>query len=293
MWKKLVCLTSIVLVLALASTNVVFGGTVWETRISNGNDDAEEDVSGGGIDLSSSDLEMLDDGGLQVIGLRFVDIPIPKGAIIDNAYVEFTCDETKSGTLPVSLLIEGELNPNPVTFSSATNDVTKRPRTTVKTIWVPANWTEVGQTDQTSDITAIIQEIVDLEGWASGNALALIISDDPDNPSDGVRCAEASNDPAGAPLLHIEYRGKYAMQPTPADGSIYEDTSAVLSWLAGLGAVSHDVYFGDNFDDVSEGAGDTFQGNQVETFFTVGVPGTPVPDGLVPGTIYSWRIDEL
>jgi hypothetical protein len=121
----------------------------------------------------------------------------------------------------------------------------------------------------------------------------LIISDDPDNPSQGVRCAEASNDPAGAPLLHIEYRGKYAMQPTPPDGSLYEDTSAVLSWLAGLGAVSHNVYFGDDFDHVSEGTGDTFQGNQVETFFTVGVPGTPVSDGLVPGTTYYWRIEEI
>ena len=293
MCRKLVYLTSFVIVLALASTNVVLGGTIWEVRVSSGNDDAEEDVIGGGIDLSSSDLELLDDGGLQVIGLRFVEIPIPKGAIVDQAYVEFTCDETKSGTQPVSLLIEGERNPNPVAFSSATNDITARPRTAARTIWVPANWTEVGQTDQTSDITAIIQEIIDLDGWASGNALALIISDDLDNPSQGVRCAEASNDPAGAPLLHIEYRGKYAMQPTPPDGSPYEDTSAVLSWLAGLNAVSHDVYFGENFADVRDGTGDTFQGNQVETFFTVGVPGTPVPDGLVPGTTYYWRIDEI
>jgi len=290
--RNFVCLTFIVLILALAGTNAAFGGTIWETRISNGNDDAEEDVSGGGIDLSSSDLELLDDGGLQVVGLRFVDIPIPKGAIIDNAYVEFTCDETGSGTLAVSLLIEGELNPNPATFSNATNDVTKRARTTAKTVWVPADWTEIGQTDRTSDLTAIIQEIIDLDGWAQNNALVLIISDDPDNPSKGVRCAEASNDPAGAPLLHIEYRGKYAMQPTPADGSLYEDTMAVLSWLAGLNAVSHDVYFGDNYDDVTAGTGDTFQGNQVETFFTVGIPGTPAPDGLAPGVTYYWRIDE-
>ena len=293
MCRKSIYLISFVLVLILAGSNGVLGGTVWETRVSNGNDDAEQDVSGGGMDLSSSDLEMLDDGGLQVIGLRFVDIPIPKGAIVDKAYIEFTCDETKSGTSPVNLLIEGELNPNPAAFSNATNDITSRPRTSAKILWSPANWTEVGQTDRSSDITAIVQEIIDLDGWAGGNALVFIISDDPDNPSKGVRCAEASNDPAGAPLLHIEYRGKYAMQPTPPDGSLHEETSAVLSWMAGLRAVSHDVYFGDNFDDVSAGTGDTFQGNQVETFFTVGVPGTPVPDGLVPGTTYYWRIDEL
>ena len=61
---RIVCLISLVLALGLISTNVAFGGKVWESRIDSGNDDAEEDVSGGGIDLSSSDLEMLDDGGV-------------------------------------------------------------------------------------------------------------------------------------------------------------------------------------------------------------------------------------
>ncbi len=297
MCRKAFFLTSVALVLVLGGTNVVSGGAVWEARVSSGSDDSEEAVSGGGIDLNSSDLEMpyenAGKGNPQVIGLRFVDIPIPKGAIIDKAFVEFTCDETKDGGLPVSLLIEGESNPNPVKFSEATNDITKRPRTTARTVWVPANWTQVGQKDRTTEITAIVQEIIDMDGWASGNALVLILRDDPGKPSQGLRCAEASNDPVNAPLLHVEYRGKYAMQPNPPDGSLYEDTSAVLSWLAGLNAVSHDVYFGDSFDDVRDGTGETFQGNQVETFFTVGVPGTPVPGGLVPGTTYYWRIDEV
>jgi len=290
-------LTSVVLGLVLAGTNVASGGAVWESRVSSGSDDSEEAVSSGGIDLNSSDLEIpyenAGKGNPQVIGLRFVDIPIPKGAIVDKAFVELTCDETKDGALPVSLLIEGELNPNPVKFSEATNDITKRPRTTAKAVWVPANWTQEGQKDQTSDITAIVQEIINLAGWASGNALVLIFRDDPGKPSQGLRCAEASNDPANAPLLHVEYRGKYAMQPNPPDGSLYEDRSAVLSWLPGLNAVSHDVYFGDSFDDVRDGTGDAFQGNQVETFFTVGVPGTPIPGGLVPGTTYYWRVDEV
>ncbi|MHC4703735.1 MAG: PA14 domain-containing protein, partial [Planctomycetota bacterium] len=295
MYRRLICLVSLVLMPGLVGTNVAFGGKVWESRVSSGNDDAEEDVSGGGIDLSSSDLEMLDDGGLQVIGLRFVDVPIPKGAIIDDAFIEFTCDETKSGTQPVSLLIEGELSPDTVTFANVSGNITSRPTTTANVIWVPANWTEVGQKDQTSDITSIIQEIVDQDGWASGNALAIIIRDDPDNPSQGIRCAESASDKSNAPLLHIEFRGKFAVEPIPADGGLYEDTSAVLSWLPGLNAVSHDVYFSENLADVEAGTPGApgFQGNQVETFFTVGIAGTPVPDGLVPGTTYYWRIDEI
>jgi hypothetical protein len=53
------------------------------------------------------------------------------------------------------------------------------------------------------------------------------------------------------------------------------------------------VYFGENFNDVNDGTGDTFQGNQTDTFFVVGFPGFPYPEGLVPGTTYYWRIDEV
>ena len=85
----------------------------------------------------------------------------------------------------------------------------------------------------------------------------------------------------------------YASSPEPADGSYVNDTWANLSWRAGDFAVSHDVYFSDNLDDVDNGAGDAFRGNQTTTFHVVGFPGFAYPDGLVPGTTYYWRIDEV
>jgi len=84
-----------------------------------------------------------------------------------------------------------------------------------------------------------------------------------------------------------------AFGPNPADGELYPDTWVNLSWQPGDFAVSHDVYFGDNFDDVNDGAEGTFQGSQAETFIVVGFPGFAYPDGLVPGTTYYWRIDEV
>jgi hypothetical protein len=66
-----------------------------------------------------------------------------------------------------------------------------------------------------------------------------------------------------------------------------------LSWSPGDFAVSHDVYIGDNYDDVDSGAEGTFQGNQATTTLTLGFPGFTYPDGLVPGTTYYWRIDEV
>jgi hypothetical protein len=84
-----------------------------------------------------------------------------------------------------------------------------------------------------------------------------------------------------------------AYDPNPANGVLYEDIWVSLSWSAGDTAISHDVYFGENFDDVNDGVAETFQGNQPSVFFVVGFPGMPYPDGLVPGTTYYWRVDEV
>ena len=81
--------------------------------------------------------------------------------------------------------------------------------------------------------------------------------------------------------------------PDPIDGSLLSDTWTNLSWRAGDFAVSHDVCIGEDFDAVNQGAEDTFIGNQGDTFIVVGFPGFPYPDGLVPGTTYYWRIDEV
>jgi len=64
-------------------------------------------------------------------------------------------------------------------------------------------WTTVGEAgpdQQTPQLAAIIQEIVDRAGWTDGNAIVIIIT------GTGKRTAESYNgNPVAAPLLHIEY----------------------------------------------------------------------------------------
>jgi hypothetical protein len=86
-----------------------------------------------------------------------------------------------------------------------------------------------------------------------------------------------------------------AFRPSPADGALHMDTWVNLSWAAGAFAVSHDVYLGDNHDDVENAArnSELFRGNQTLTFLVAGFPGFAYPEGLVPGTTYYWRIDEV
>jgi len=73
-----------------------------------------------------------------------------------------------------------------------------------------------------------------------------------------------------------------ASNPSPADGATKVALSGtILSWTAGTGATSHDVYFGTN---PTPGPSE-FQGNQTDTTFD--------PGDLVKLTMYYWRIDEV
>jgi len=84
-----------------------------------------------------------------------------------------------------------------------------------------------------------------------------------------------------------------AMGPVPEDGALYEQIWATLTWTPGDWAVSHDLYFGTDFDDVNDGAEGTFAGNLTVAQQVVGFPGFPAPQGLEPGTSYYWRVDEV
>jgi len=85
----------------------------------------------------------------------------------------------------------------------------------------------------------------------------------------------------------------FAFGPSPEDGSMHEATWANMSWQPGQLAVSHDVYMSDNSDAVNDGTADAFQGNQGSTTLIAGFAGFAYPEGLVPGTTYYWRIDEV
>jgi hypothetical protein len=69
-----------------------------------------------------------------------------------------------------------------------------------------------------------------------------------------------------------------AWNPNPVNNAVNVATTKTLSWNAGAGAVSHNVYFGTT----SPG---TLQGNQTTATFT--------PGSLATGTTYYWRIDEV
>ena len=283
-------LITFVLVLGLLATNVTFGLT-FDIRIAADMDDVEQHLSNGDIDPTSTDLELAyEDAGNpatdeQIVGLRFVNILIPQGTQVTGAYVEFEVDavDKEGSSYPVNLIIEGELTPNATPFLDATNNITNRPLwTTAKVKWSIPAWTATNVKWRTPDISPIIQEIVNQNGWAGGNALILIFRDDKSNPSKGLREAEAFEGEApAAPLLHLEIVNLVATQPDPPDGAP-NVTTPVFEWTPGDTAKFHDVYFGTN---PTPGPAEFKDRRTYAKYFHA--------DGLIPRTTYYWRIDEV
>lgn len=145
--------------------------------IAIGSDDAEE-RAGGSISLTSGDLELMEDASLQQVGLRFTNVGLVPGAAIDEAYIQFTVDETKN-TNPISIQIHGEKSPDAATFAQESGNISSRNKTNTSVNWSPPTWQSIGDAglaQRTSNIAPIIQEIINQPSYSYNNPLAFILS---------------------------------------------------------------------------------------------------------------------
>ncbi|NRQ18358.1 RTX toxin [Ensifer sesbaniae] len=203
--------------LSSAAVSTLAADPIFETRLAAATDDIEE-KSSGTISTNINDLDMGYDGTTrQTIGLRFTGIDVPRGAVITNAYIQFTSDEV--GTGAASFVIRGEDADDSTAFTAIKFNVSSRPTTDASVDWTPASWTvrgEAGIAERTPDLKALVQEIIDRGGWAALNDMAFVVT------GTGTRVAKSyEGGAAGAALLHIEYTVPAAGSPivfnTPAD----------------------------------------------------------------------------
>jgi hypothetical protein len=175
--------------------------TVLNIPITVSADDSEEAASGK-VARANGDLELALDATPQTVGLRFRSVSIPQGATILSSYVQFQADEKSSST--VTLTIEGQAADSAGIFTAADFGISSRPRTAADATWAPEPWTVIGERgpkQRTSDLSSVLQEIVDRSGW-SGGSMVLIVTGD----GVGKRTAESFNSGASlAPSLHVEY----------------------------------------------------------------------------------------
>lgn len=197
---------------ATTSDPVYFSAGVFSesisTRIASGSDDVEEGETGY-IYMSSTDLELVYDAyaaggspqGNQTVGLRFTNLNIPQGAVINSASIQFTCDETSSDL--ATLDIFGHAFDDSPAFTSASGDVSGRTKTSAFVTWNPAAWNttdETGTNQLTPDLSAVIQEIVNRTGFSLSSSISIIMT------GTGTRIAEAyEGSSTSAAVLNIDY----------------------------------------------------------------------------------------
>jgi len=256
MCKKLICLFTVALMLALASVAGADEGLIGE-YYHGGSDNVWEDLVMVRLDPT---VDFSWGNGS----------PEPGVVNVDNFKVRWTgeVEIPSTGTW---------------TFHTQTDDGV---RLWVNDVLVLENWTDHGSTHDAGDISLKGGQRypIKLEWYENGGgAICQLSWEGPTMPRQII--------PSG--YLWVGGERPNAHNPTPADGTLLRDTWLSLSWVPGDSAVSHDVYIGENYDEVEAGTGDTFKGNLADNYSTIGFPGFPYPDGLVPGTTYYWRIDEV
>lgn len=136
-----------------------------------------DDVCRYGDVVDDSDVVVyLGYAGISTIGaFRFVNVTIPSGATILTAKVTIQHYGSASGTT-VNVRIKGQSDSNPITFSTVA-DFDARTKTTAFIDWNNLPDMDADTDYDTPDITSIIQEIIGIAGWASGNSLVLFFED--------------------------------------------------------------------------------------------------------------------
>lgn len=127
---------------------------------------------------SATDLRVGDfDAGLhsEDSGIRFQNVTIPQGATITAAVLNMRSNgQALGGGIPATVIRAADADNQGQVVSQAAHDAL--PRTTAEVAWTPVVWT-TGTRFDSPDIAAVIQEVIDRAGWASGNALTILWED--------------------------------------------------------------------------------------------------------------------
>jgi len=254
--------------LLLATSTTLFA---WDRKVvvqvNQASDDIEEWLGvtkGGATDYNSSDLELGSESkdGLnpQMIGVRFNNLPLSKGAKIISAYLEFELDATSKNADPFQIYIWAENADSAATFDgtkSVPYSVSSRSKLTDSIAWTLAagDFNVVDSKKQTSNIAILLQQLVNRNNWKSGNAAAFYLK------GIGTREVESyEGEPAAAAKLIINYsisgadsiaelarmrKKQIAIQITQASDDIEEHLAA--SYAGATDFNSSDLELGSEF----------------------------------------------
>lgn len=284
------------------------------------NPDGEE-AGNGNIYSNTGALDLVFDSeanpwrGNQFIAIRWRDVAIPAGSTIVDARIQFTARGTTQVN-PCSLEVSLQESPDAEALGFVPFSYSARPRTGAIP-WIPAPWPTAnasGAAQRTSNLAAQLQQVIDLPGWQSGNAVAAFVQ------GMGRRTAWSfDQDPARSARLCVSYalpsadcegvEGGLALPGTPCDdnnSSTGADTWQADCTCAGLpidcaGVAGGNAVVGSPCDDGDDGTGnDSWQSDCTCVGLPIdcnGVPGggavigTPCDDAIASTVNDAWSPD--
>lgn len=187
------------------------------------------------------------DGFAWHVFVRFQNVTIPAGSVIDSAVVTFTCTDTpQSGTDVLTNCYFNDSDDAVAPTSIAEGDGLAL---TGLIAWDNLPSWSAGVQYSTPELKTILQTVTDRGGWSSGNAVMVLVKDD-GSSADAERDAENYyNDPSKKVELHVTW-------DPPVTGEITEEINVLSEFDDNFGELNENVNvlseFDDNFGFLSE-----------------------------------------
>jgi hypothetical protein len=167
-------------------------------QIATGNDDANESPAGT-VNLSHATTILMDALAGYWAALRFTNVTIPPGSTVTAATLTITTYTSTHDSIDLDIYAEDV--DNSAALAATANNISGRTLTTAKVTWTAAN---VGSGAKSpGDLSPVVQEVFDRVGWASGNALTLIL--DARSTSNDLYFRPYENGAGEAAALSITY----------------------------------------------------------------------------------------
>jgi len=173
---------------------------IYSQRIQSSTDDAREDLSKASMKLTEADVKFGKLNANDDAGLRFTNLNIPENATITSAFMYWDNGESskaKSG----SVQIYAENSGTPATFSSNFPDISNRTKTT-NSVTYDISWSGGETNQQTPDLSAVVQEVVDNNNGLTDFAFILVENG---SSNDELKIISYDDVPAQSALLEVNY----------------------------------------------------------------------------------------
>ncbi|MCP5019059.1 MAG: VWA domain-containing protein [Ketobacter sp.] len=285
----------------LEMTTRSFSGGVQSIQVdvNSSADDGEETLSNNTMSYNNSpSLEApIDDNNtsdLQANGVIFRNLGIPKDANILSASIRFDIEERDNylDQRNVDLRITGQTGTPIVNFND--ENITNRSKTTSSVLWQITDSPRAGRSIETTDISSVIQELVNQADWSNTSDAALFMHYAYGNTPSGNRNFSSYDSSYDEPRLYVQYEVA-STAVTQTIGLRFEDldipqgvtiTSAKLDFTA-ANSNSNATVFTIAAEDTDNSSAFTDTDNDISDRTLTTDVASWTPAGWTAGTSYS------